>query len=109
MSVPTLGGSRARVGHQMGAGRMGGGVALPGLRECVHGGIFVFEDEGLACVSTRRYWRAFVCQLRVTVSVCVCVCVCVCVRGGTGRGTANQNQYSQVPAVPRLSLPPSAA
>ena len=65
----------------------------------------MFEDEGLACVSTRRYWRAFVCQLRVTVSVCVCVCV----RGGTGRGTANQNQYSQVPAVPWLSLPPSAA
>ena len=37
----------------------------------------MFEDEGLACVSTRRYWRAFVCQLRVAVCVCVCVCVCV--------------------------------
>ena len=41
----------------------------------------MFEDEGLACVSTRRYWRAFVCQLRVTVRVCVCVCVCVYVEG----------------------------
>ena len=41
------------------------------------------EDEGVACVSTRRYWRAFVCQLRVTVSVCVCVCVYV---GGQAEG-----------------------
>ena len=34
VSVPTLGGSRARVGHQMGAGSMGGGGASWSERVC---------------------------------------------------------------------------
>lgn len=89
--------------------------SVPGLRKCVHGGMYVSEEEDLACVSTRRYWRVFVRQLsryvcrHAYVCVCTCVRVCVCVHGGPGQGTADQDQYSQVPGVPRPPLPPSGS
>lgn len=66
--------------------------SVPGLRKCVHGGMYVSEEEDLACVSTRRYWRVFVRQLsryvcqHAYMCVCTCVRVCVCVHGGPGQG-----------------------
>lgn len=53
----------------------------------------MFEDEDLACVSTRRYRRASVCQLRV--AVCV-VFVCVCARayvGGQAKGCESESVF----------------
>lgn len=56
----------------------------------------MFEDEDLACVSTRRYRRASVCQLRVAMCVGY-VCVCARTWGDRPRDV-NQNQHSRVPA-----------
>lgn len=62
----------------------------------------MFEDEDLACVSTRRYRRASVCQLRVAMCVgYVCVCAYV---GGQAKGCESES------AFPGSSgNPPSAA
>lgn len=73
--------------------------SVPGLRKCVHGGMFVSEEEDLACVSTRRYWRVFVRPLRRSVCrhayVCVCACVhaCVCTWGTKPRDCGSESVF----------------
>ena len=73
--------------------------SVPGLRKCVHGGMFVSEEEDLACVSTRRYWRVFVCQLshyvcrRAYVCVRTCVRVCVCTWGVRPRDCGSESVF----------------
>lgn len=78
--------------------------SIPGLRKCMYGGMFVFEDEDLAyvCVSSSRYGRVFLCVSRVIVCVSTHTCVYM---AGPGLGTANQ--YSWAPVVPHHPLPRS--